>query len=108
MLALDTENETNKLGDVKRLKLISLMNEKIYLWANEKFSKPEITLGFSSFGFKFIGSKLLGYTNIMLRIDVALQVVTCNMFVAIKRKLTRVTCHGNTIRCSELTSVTRP
>ena len=61
MLVLDTENETNKLSDVKRLKLISLMKEKIYLWVNEKFSKPEITLGLSSFGFKFIGSELLGY-----------------------------------------------
>ena len=41
ILVLDKENETNKLGDVERLKLISLTKDNICLWNNEKFSKPE-------------------------------------------------------------------
>ena len=41
ILVLDEENETNKLGDVEKLKLISLMKDKICLWINGNFSKPE-------------------------------------------------------------------
>ena len=55
-----------KLGDVERPKLISSMKDKVCLWANGKFSKPEKSAAVSqlveAFGFKFTGSaELLGY-----------------------------------------------
>ena len=90
ILVLDKENETKKLGDVEKLKLISLMNDKICLWANGKFFKPKRTRQFYNHSMRRLSasnlpvSSFLG-TNIMLQIDVALQVVPCNMYVAIKK-----------------------
>ena len=64
ILVFDTETETNKIGDVERLKLISLMKEKMCFWANGKFSKPEKDAAIGeleeAFGYKFTSSELLG------------------------------------------------
>ena len=83
------------------------MKDKICLWVNGSFYKPKRARQFHNHSMRRLSASNLPVpsfsgTNKMMRIDVALQVVPCNMYVGIKnraklrRKLTRVTCHENT------------
>ena len=67
-----------------------MMKDKICLWVNRKFPKPERMRQFHNNSMRRLSASNLPVpislgTNIMLRIDVALQVVPCNMYVAIKK-----------------------
>ena len=123
ILVLDKENETNKLGDVERLKLISLTKDNICLWNKKNIPNPKRTRQFHNHSMRRLSASNLPVPSFLgttceLMLCCRSSRVTCMLPLKdrakLRRKLTRVTCHENSTlcwaenRCCKLTRVTVP